>query len=73
MTIQALPARRSKSPLDQRRAEREFFFWTARQVLMLTRHALIVVMVTAIVVYVIVQLCEGHIVVSVGGLLHRWL
>jgi hypothetical protein len=51
-----------RGPLERRRAERELFFWTAFTALRL-------VAATAIVVYLIVLLVEGHM--PVQGLLSR--
>jgi hypothetical protein len=45
---------RARTPIEVRRAERELFFWTARQTLQL-------VVLAAVVVYVIVSLLRGHI------------
>jgi hypothetical protein len=45
---------RARTPIEVRRAERELFFWTARQALKL-------VVFAAVAIYVIVSLLRGHI------------
>jgi hypothetical protein len=45
---------RERTPIEVRRAERELFFWTARQALKL-------VVLTAVCVYVVVSLVCGQI------------
>jgi hypothetical protein len=42
-----------RAPLDQRRGERELFFWTAREVLKL-------VAAVAFTIYLLVSLVTGH-------------
>jgi hypothetical protein len=49
-----LVSRKPKPSLQARRAERELFFWTARQVLKL-------VTLGALVVYVIVSMTHGQV------------
>jgi uncharacterized integral membrane protein len=49
-----LARRKSRPSLNARRAERELFFWTARQVLGL-------VLLGALVVYSVVSLVEGRV------------
>ena len=49
-----LVSRKPKASLEARRAERELFFWTARQALRL-------VALGTLVVYSIVSMVEGHI------------
>jgi hypothetical protein len=46
--------RRARTPIEVRKAERELFFWTARQTLEL-------VVLAALAAYVIVSLLEGRI------------
>jgi hypothetical protein len=53
---------RTRTPIEVRRAERELFFWTARQTIKL-------VLFAAIAVYVVVSLVRGQ--VPGGGLLLR--
>lgn len=45
---------KARAPIDVRRAERELFFWTARQTIKL-------VLFAAIAVYVVVSLIEGEL------------
>jgi hypothetical protein len=45
---------RERTPIEVRRAERELFFWTARQALKL-------VVLTAVCAYVVVSLVRGQI------------
>jgi hypothetical protein len=45
---------RARTPIEVRRAERELFFWTARQ-------AIALAVLAAVAVYVIVSLLRGHI------------
>jgi hypothetical protein len=45
---------RARAPIDVRRAERELFFWTARQTIKL-------VLFAAVAVYVVVSLIEGEL------------
>ncbi len=47
-------APRARTPIEVRRAERELFFWTARQTVKL-------VVLAALAVYVVVSLAEGRI------------
>ncbi|HTB49479.1 MAG TPA: hypothetical protein VK701_00745 [Solirubrobacteraceae bacterium] len=47
-------SRKPKSSLKSRKAERELFFWTARQGLWLVTFA-------AFVVYSVISMAEGHI------------
>lgn len=49
----ALP-RRARTPIEVRRAERELFFWTARQTVKL-------VVLAAIAAYLVVSLVQGRI------------
>jgi hypothetical protein len=49
----ALP-RRVRTPIEVRKAERELFFWTARQTVKL-------VVLAAIAAYLVVSLVEGRI------------
>jgi hypothetical protein len=42
-----------RPPLDQRREERELFFWTAREILKL-------VTAVALTIYLVVSLATGH-------------
>jgi hypothetical protein len=44
-----------------RRAERELFFWTVREVFALGRQALRLLLLTAVVLYAIVFLIEGRL------------
>ncbi len=53
---------RARAPIEVRRAERELFFWTARQTIKL-------VLFAALAVYVVVSLVEGQL--PGGGLLMR--
>jgi hypothetical protein len=53
---------RARAPIEVRRAERELFFWTARQAIKL-------VLFAAVAVYVVVSLIEGQL--PGGGLLMR--
>jgi hypothetical protein len=53
---------RARTPIEVRRAERELFFWTARQTIKL-------VLFAALAVYVVVSLVEGQVPGS--GLLLR--
>jgi hypothetical protein len=46
--------RRARTPIEVRKAERELFFWTARQTLEL-------VVLAALAAYVVVSLLEGRI------------
>lgn len=46
--------RRARTPIEVRRAERELFFWTARQTVKL-------VVLAAIAVYLVVSLLQGRI------------
>lgn len=46
--------RRASTPIEVRRAERELFFWTARQTVKL-------VVLAAIAVYLVVSLLQGRI------------
>lgn len=46
--------RRARTPIEVRRAERELFFWTARQTVKL-------VVLVAIAVYLVVSLLQGRI------------
>jgi len=57
-------ARRARAPIAVRRAERELFFWTARQTLKL-------VVLVALTVYLLVSLLEGRL--PGGELLARYL
>jgi hypothetical protein len=45
---------RERTPIEVRRAERELFFWTARQALKL-------MVLTAVCAYMVVSLVRGHI------------
>jgi hypothetical protein len=45
---------RPRQPIEARRAERELFFWTARQTLKL-------VVFAALTAYLVVSLAEGHL------------
>jgi hypothetical protein len=45
---------RVRRPIEARRAERELFFWTARQTLKL-------VVLAALVIYLVVSLVEGRL------------
>jgi len=45
---------RARTPIEVRKAERELFFWTARQTLEL-------VVLAALAVYVVVSLVQGRI------------
>jgi hypothetical protein len=45
---------KARAPIDVRRAERELFFWTARQTIKL-------VLFAAVAVYVVVSLIEGEL------------
>jgi len=56
-----------RAPLDRRRAERELFFWTARQWVTLTASIVVLISVSA---YVIVALIHGQ-VPALGGWLSR--
>jgi hypothetical protein len=53
-----------RAPIATRKAERELFFWTARQILRL-------VLLTALTVYVVVSVVEGRL--PGGQLLTRLL
>ncbi|HEY4809475.1 MAG TPA: hypothetical protein VIH71_00320 [Solirubrobacteraceae bacterium] len=55
---------RARAPIDVRRAERELFFWTARQAIKL-------VLFAAVAIYVVVSLIEGEL--PGGALLLRVL
>ena len=55
---------RARAPIEVRRAERELFFWTARQTIKL-------VLFAAVAIYVVVSLVEGQL--PGGGLLMRAL
>jgi hypothetical protein len=55
-------SRRARQPIETRRAERELFFWTARQTLKL-------VVFAALTGYVVVSLAEGRLP-GAGLLLH---
>lgn len=46
--------RRARTPIEVRRAERELFFWTARQTVKL-------VVLVAIAAYLVVSLLQGRI------------
>lgn len=46
--------RRARTPIEVRRAERELFFWTARQTVKL-------VVLAAIAAYLVVSLLQGRI------------
>jgi hypothetical protein len=48
------PLRKLRAPIEERRAERELFFWTARQAIKL-------VLLVAVAGYVVVSLIEGRI------------
>lgn len=48
------PPHRPRTPIEVRRAERELFFWTARQTIKL-------VLFAALAVYVVVSLVEGEL------------
>jgi hypothetical protein len=50
----AIARLRKRAPIEVRRAERELFFWTARQAIKL-------VMLAAVAVYIVVSLIEGRI------------
>ncbi len=56
--------RRARTPIEVRKAERELFFWTARQ-------AIELVVLAALAAYVVVSLLEGRI--PGGELLSRVL
>jgi hypothetical protein len=56
------PAQRLRPPLEERRAERELFFWTARQSLKL-------IVFGAAVIYLLVMLCDGRLVKDVTSVL----
>jgi hypothetical protein len=47
-------AHRARTPIEVRRAERELFFWTARQAIKL-------VLFAAVAVYVVASLLEGEL------------
>ncbi|HSZ14884.1 MAG TPA: hypothetical protein VK790_12690 [Solirubrobacteraceae bacterium] len=47
-------SRRARQPIEIRKAERELFFWTARQALKL-------VILAALTAYVVVSLVEGRL------------
>jgi hypothetical protein len=47
-------SRRARQPIEVRKAERELFFWTARQTLKL-------VIFAAVTVYLVVSLLEGRV------------
>jgi hypothetical protein len=47
-------ATKARAPIDVRRAERELFFWTARQTIKL-------VLFAAVAAYVVVSLIEGEL------------
>jgi hypothetical protein len=53
---------KARTPIEVRRAERELFFWTARQAIKL-------VLFAALAVYVVVSLVRGQL--PGGGLLLR--
>jgi hypothetical protein len=55
------PAQRLRRPLEERRAERELFFWTARQSLKLIAFA-------ATVIYLLVILCDARLATEVTSL-----
>jgi hypothetical protein len=57
-------SRRERQPVEARKAERELFFWTARQALKL-------VVLAALTVYLVVLLIEGRL--PGGGALLRYL
>ncbi|HLM86852.1 MAG TPA: hypothetical protein VK272_11755 [Solirubrobacteraceae bacterium] len=63
-TVVPAPARRARAPIEVRRAERELFFWTARQTLKL-------VVLVALTAYLLVSLLEGRL--PGGELLARYL
>ncbi|MGO9320732.1 MAG: hypothetical protein ACLQBY_08040 [Solirubrobacteraceae bacterium] len=57
-------SRRARQPVEVRRAERELFFWTARQTLKL-------VILAALTAYLVVSLVEGRL--PGGEMLLRYL
>jgi hypothetical protein len=57
-------SRRARQPIEARKAERELFFWTARQTLKL-------VIFAALTAYLVVSLVEGRL--PGGELLARYL
>jgi hypothetical protein len=57
-------SRRAHQPIEARKAERELFFWTARQTLKL-------VIFTALTAYIVVSLAEGRL--PGGELVLRYL
>jgi hypothetical protein len=57
-------ANRARQPIETRKAERELFFWTARQTLKL-------VVLAALTAYLLVSLVEGRL--PGGELLVRYL
>jgi hypothetical protein len=57
-------SRRARQPIEARKAERELFFWTARQTLKL-------VILAALTAYLVVSLVEGRL--PGGELLARYL
>jgi hypothetical protein len=56
------PVQRPRPPLEERRAERELFFWTARQSLKL-------IVFGAAVTYSLLMLCDGRLATDVTNLL----
>jgi hypothetical protein len=48
------PPHRPHTPIEQRKAERELFFWTAFQALKL-------IVTVALVVYIVISLIEGEL------------
>jgi hypothetical protein len=54
------PKQRRPKSIEQRRNERELFFWTVREVLALARQTLRLLLLAALVIYVIASLIEGR-------------
>jgi hypothetical protein len=48
-------------PIKERKAERELFFWTARQIFWAARQTLVLVLFIALTVYAVISLAEGQI------------
>jgi hypothetical protein len=63
--------RSHRQPIQTRKAERELFFWTARQIVLAVRRVVLLVVLVAVAVWFVLGLFEGHL--AGGELLLRLL
>ena len=51
-----------KTPIEVRKAERELFFYTVREILKAVRQMLLLVLLLIVVVYAVVSALDGHLI-----------